>query len=881
MSHTPRVSYFYRTDVSSYYYGAGHPMKPQRLRLTNSLVLSYGLYKSMSIYRPHPLQYNEMIEFHTNDYIDFLKRVTVENSKDYLHQLQKFNLGQYTDCFDPTHQLLTSAGFKYFSDLSLTDRIATYNSENDSIEYCHPTAIIEKDGVHDMINFKQQQSGTNSIDCSVTAGHNMYTRIGHLCGGESALGTIYWSPTQQNYSINTAGSLAILDDNSVVKMLAAASNGIHNNLNYLNLPFVNILRLTTSEHVATFIWLYGYWLGDGSLWYKKTGAMCDGYIMFSPVKQMDKDRLRQALSVLPLVEGTAHGTGDWHILTSETTKGEQYFRICNKQWVQYFSSEYASTYLCGRENNTADHSAVSDVSVQTKSAKWVWKWAWELDVVLVRLLIDGLLIADGHKAESGDLEIHTPSEQFRDELVQLLMHGGYAAVFSMIHEEGKNGINNAGKSVSAYTGWRIRFSDSTQCTGPVLMAQTDITTSTFTGTVRCVNVQNHLIFVRRVQCDENGHIVSASLPIITGNCPVFDGLYEFCSLYSGGSIDGAIKLNHNQSDICVNWSGGLHHAKKNEASGFCYINDIVLAILELLKYHARVIYIDIDIHHGDGVEEAFYTTDRVMTVSFHKFGDFFPGTGALDDIGAGRGKYYSVNVPLNDGIDDKSYMSIFKPVIQKVMDVYRPSAVVLQCGADSVSGDRLGRFNLTVKGHGDCVKFVKSFGLPTLVLGGGGYNIRNVARTWCYETSVIVDSPISNNIPYNEYFQYYGPEFKLHLNPLSELQNLNTRDELEKVRNKVLQYISTIEHAPSVQMHTVPPDTYILAELQADADELSQQQADRENKRMSILTNDKLIDARNDYYDGDTDNNAAMTKGIKHDKNVFDQIDPPDTKMNL
>ena len=83
------------------------------------------------------------------------------------------------------------------------------------------------------------------------------------------------------------------------------------------------------------------------------------------------------------------------------------------------------------------------------------------------------------------------------------------------------------------------------------------------------------------------------------------------------------------ADIAINWAGGLHHAKKSEASGFCYVNDIVLAILELLKYHQRVLYIDIDIHHGDGVEEAFYTTDRVMTVSFHKYGEYFPGTGDL------------------------------------------------------------------------------------------------------------------------------------------------------------------------------------------------------------------------------------------------------------
>ena len=87
-------------------------------------------------------------------------------------------------------------------------------------------------------------------------------------------------------------------------------------------------------------------------------------------------------------------------------------------------------------------------------------------------------------------------------------------------------------------------------------------------------------------------------------------------------------LSPQSCDVAINWAGGLHHAKKFEASGFCYVNDIVIAILELLKYHPRVLYVDIDIHHGDGVQEAFYLTDRVMTVSFHKYGNlFFPGTG--------------------------------------------------------------------------------------------------------------------------------------------------------------------------------------------------------------------------------------------------------------
>ncbi|KHN19265.1 Histone deacetylase 6 [Glycine soja] len=197
------------------------------------------------------------------------------------------------------------------------------------------------------------------------------------------------------------------------------------------------------------------------------------------------------------------------------------------------------------------------------------------------------------------------------------------------------------------------------------------------------------------------------------------------------------RMTRGDADIAINWAGGLHHAKKAEASGFCYVNDIVLGILELLKVHT-VLYIDIDVHHGDGVEEAFYTTDRVMTVSFHKFRDFFPGTGHSKDIGVGAGKNYSLNVPLNDGLDDDTFCGLFRPIIQKVMDIYQPDAVVLQCGADSLSGDRLGCFNLTVKGHADCLRFLRSFSVPLMVLGGGGYTVQNVARCWTYETAVAV-----------------------------------------------------------------------------------------------------------------------------------------------
>ncbi|XP_024393389.1 histone deacetylase 19 isoform X2 [Physcomitrium patens] len=290
------------------------------------------------------------------------------------------------------------------------------------------------------------------------------------------------------------------------------------------------------------------------------------------------------------------------------------------------------------------------------------------------------------------------------------------------------------------------------------------------------------------------------------DCPVFDGLYNFCQTYAGGSVGGAVKLNHGHSDIAINWAGGLHHAKKCEASGFCYVNDIVLAILELLKYHQRVLYIDIDIHHGDGVEEAFYTTDRVMTVSFHKFGDYFPGTGDVRDIGHGKGKYYSLNVPLDDGIDDESYQSLFKPIMSKVMEVFQPGAVVLQCGADSLSGDRLGCFNLSVKGHAECVRFMRSFNVPLLLVGGGGYTIRNVARCWCYETAVAVGEELDDRLPHHEYYEYFGPDYSLHVAP-SNMANQNSKKDIDNLRMKLLENLSKLQHVPSVPFSERPPDT--------------------------------------------------------------------------
>ncbi|KAK0502901.1 histone deacetylase [Armillaria luteobubalina] len=253
--------------------------------------------------------------------------------------------------------------------------------------------------------------------------------------------------------------------------------------------------------------------------------------------------------------------------------------------------------------------------------------------------------------------------------------------------------------------------------------------------------------------------------------PPFDGVFEFCSISAGGSI-GSI--------ICINWAGGLHHAKKAEASGFCYVNDIVLGILELLRTYSRVTYFDIDCHHG--VEEAFLSTERVMTCSFHKSGAFFPGTGLRSDQGKGKGKGYAVNVPLHTGLTDDSFKSIFEPVASKILEVFQPAVVVLQCGADSLSGDRL------------------------VLLGGGGYTIKNVARTWAYETACAlgIEDTLGDFLPWHNHFECFGPRYRLEV-ATHNAEDENLKDNyLDQVRTNVLEQISRLSCAPSVGMHDVP-----------------------------------------------------------------------------
>ena len=358
------------------------------------------------------------------------------------------------------------------------------------------------------------------------------------------------------------------------------------------------------------------------------------------------------------------------------------------------------------------------------------------------------------------------------------------------------------------------------------------------------------------------------------DCPIFADMYDFCRMYTGGSLAGARKLCAGTTDIAINWSGGLHHAKRGEASGFCYINDIVLAILELLRrvnfdysfldkedqpvyiyfnrYHPRVLYIDIDIHHGDGVELAFYQSNRVMTVSFHKYtGDFFPGTGKLDDNGSGSGKHFCLNVPLQDGIDDDMYLTIFKTVIGDTVTAFRPTSIVLQCGADSLGCDRLGAFNLSIAAHGECVNFIRKYNVPLLIVGGGGYTIKNVSRCWTYETSVLVGTEIPDELPATVYDAFFVDSFwKLHPPLTGKVDNQNSPASLQRITVSIRNKLRYLQGAPSVAMQEIPPDLQgLLEDENRTAEEKDEErgtgQAGERRSGRSIT--------RNDYYDGDND----------------------------
>jgi acetoin utilization protein AcuC len=233
-----------------------------------------------------------------------------------------------------------------------------------------------------------------------------------------------------------------------------------------------------------------------------------------------------------------------------------------------------------------------------------------------------------------------------------------------------------------------------------------------------------------------------------GDNPVFPGLWQAARLVAAGSIMAADLVASGEVTRAFHFAGGLHHAMRARASGFCYVNDAVLAILRLRARGLRVAYIDIDAHHGDGVQAAFYGDPSVLTVSTHERGErLFPGTGFVAERGEGEGVGFSVNLPLEAYTDAAVYLRAFDAVVPPLVRAFQPDVIVAQLGIDSHRTDPLTHLALDVQGFTQALARIVSLAPRIVALGGGGYDVTNVARAWTAAWAVLNDRELDAALP--------------------------------------------------------------------------------------------------------------------------------------
>lgn len=199
------------------------------------------------------------------------------------------------------------------------------------------------------------------------------------------------------------------------------------------------------------------------------------------------------------------------------------------------------------------------------------------------------------------------------------------------------------------------------------------------------------------------------------DCAPLPEMEEYTLQIASASLTAAKHLN--SCDVAINWEGGRHHAFKAQASGFCYINDVVLTLQSLMQSYKKILYIDFDIHHPNAVQDAFYFTNKVTTLSTHLFEPgYYPQTGSIDEIGSHKGEYHSINLPFKRGLKG----IVFKDIVGKILDSIMKTGfdcIVVQCGVDTLPNDPLGGFNLSIKAISEMIEYILSFKTKTLILG--------------------------------------------------------------------------------------------------------------------------------------------------------------------
>lgn len=241
----------------------------------------------------------------------------------------------------------------------------------------------------------------------------------------------------------------------------------------------------------------------------------------------------------------------------------------------------------------------------------------------------------------------------------------------------------------------------------------------------------------------------------TEDTPAFAGMHEASALAAGGTLEACEAVWSGQARHAVNIAGGLHHAMPNAASGFCVYNDIAVGIQRLLDLGAkRVVYLDLDVHHGDGVERCFWNEERVMTVSIHETGRaLFPGTGFPGDTGGPRAQDTAVNVALPPGTGDEGWLRAYRAVVPTIVGAFRPDVIVSQHGCDCHYADPLAHLSVSMEGMATVTEWVRDLALTAsdgrwVSLGGGGYELVDVVpRAWTHLIGVATGHPVDPATP--------------------------------------------------------------------------------------------------------------------------------------
>lgn len=280
----------------------------------------------------------------------------------------------------------------------------------------------------------------------------------------------------------------------------------------------------------------------------------------------------------------------------------------------------------------------------------------------------------------------------------------------------------------------------------------------------------------------------------SGDNPPFRGMFEASLAVVGASV-GAAQAVMDGARVAVNLAGGLHHARYEEAAGFCIFNDPAVAIHVLKQKYRRIVYLDIDVHHGDGVQWLYYRDPQVLTISIHESGRFlFPGTGHPDEIGEGEGRGYSANIALGRYAADDVWWWAFQQVVPPLFRWFRPEVVVLQMGADPHYTDPLAHVVLTTQGWLRAVQWVAELEIPIVATGGGGYSLTAVARMWTLALATLKGVPVPNQIPpqfalYDEVQTLRDPQHPALPERLFETARQFTEQSVNELRHYLRPYV--------------------------------------------------------------------------------------------